>query len=598
MSDGVAVSNTGSSTLDTVHVAPTITAGGTVSFEGGGSAVALDSGIVVADPDSGGALTGATITVGSGFTAGDILNFGSQNGITGLYDTGTLTLSGTASIENYESALASITYSFFPDVGDPTAGGGATSRTIDWTINDGVAVSNTGSSTLDTVHIAPAITASGTVSFTGGGSAVALDTKISITAPDSGGFLTGATVAIGTGFTSGDILNFGSQNGITGLYDSSTGTLTLSGTATTIDYRDALNSVTYGFSPGDGDPTAGARIPAGSSIGWSTTASRSATPAAACWTRRTSRRPSRRAVPSASPAVARPWRWTAAIVVTDPDSGGDLTGATISIGRGFATGDTLNFDAQDGIVGVYGNLTGILTLSGTASTANYESALASITYSFSPNGGDPTAGREDTSRAIHWTINDGVAVSNVGTVALDIVHAAPTVTAGATVSFTGGGSVVALDSGIVVTDPDSGGNLTGATISIGAGFTSGDILNFGSQNGITGEYATATGILTLSGAARASRITRPPWPRSPTASTRMTAIRPAGGDDGTSRAIGWVVNDSVAASSPAASVLDVMHTLHQHLEIGGAPVSFTGGGAARWRSTTTWGSPLPTAVAI
>ena len=79
--------------------------------------MALDDDMGIAAPDSGGDLTGAVISISSGFAVGDILSFGSQNGITGNYDAGTLTLSGTASIANYEAALDSITYSFSPGDG-------------------------------------------------------------------------------------------------------------------------------------------------------------------------------------------------------------------------------------------------------------------------------------------------------------------------------------------------------------------------------------------------------------------------------------------------------------------------------------------------
>ena len=199
INDGVAISNTGSSELTVVHAAPTVMwLAGAVTFTGGGSAVALDSGIVVTDPDSGGDLTGATITIGSGFAAGDILNFGSQNGITGVYDIGTLTLSGRHGDhrELRVGSATSITYGFQPGDGDPTAARGEdTSRIIDWVVNDGVAVSNTGSSEVDTTHAAPTVTALGTVTFTGGGSAVALDSGIVVTDPDSGGALTGATIS-------------------------------------------------------------------------------------------------------------------------------------------------------------------------------------------------------------------------------------------------------------------------------------------------------------------------------------------------------------------------------------------------------------------
>jgi hypothetical protein len=44
-------------------------------------------------------------------------------------------------------------------------------------------------------------------------------------------------------------LNFINQNGITGSYDASTGTLTLSGVATVANYQTALASIAYDFAP-------------------------------------------------------------------------------------------------------------------------------------------------------------------------------------------------------------------------------------------------------------------------------------------------------------------------------------------------------------
>ncbi|MGH9028795.1 MAG: hypothetical protein ACRDV4_04190, partial [Acidimicrobiales bacterium] len=118
---------------------PVVTAGATVTVMGGGSPVALDPGLTVADSSS--ILVGATISVGSGFISGDTLNFTNQNGIAGSYNstTGVLTLTGTTSIANYESALDSVTYPYSPSDGDPTNGGVDTSRTIDWVVTDATA---------------------------------------------------------------------------------------------------------------------------------------------------------------------------------------------------------------------------------------------------------------------------------------------------------------------------------------------------------------------------------------------------------------------------------------------------------------------------
>ena len=215
----------------TVHAPPTVTAGGTATFTGGGSPVTLDGTLSVSDADSGGQLAGATVSISSGFISGDTLIFCNQDGINGSYnsDTGVLTLCGTASLCDYQTALDSITYSFTAG-GDPTGGGSDTARTINWVVDDGVA-SITATSTLDTVHAAPTVTAGGTATFTGGGSPVTLDGTLTVSDADSGGQLAGATVSISSGFLTGDTLNFTNQNGITGSYNSATGVLTLSGTA-------------------------------------------------------------------------------------------------------------------------------------------------------------------------------------------------------------------------------------------------------------------------------------------------------------------------------------------------------------------------------
>ena len=55
--------------------------------------------------------------------------------------------------------------------------------------------------------------------------------------------LTGATVAIASGYLSGDALSFSGPNGIAGSYDAATHVLTLSGSASVASYQAALRSV-------------------------------------------------------------------------------------------------------------------------------------------------------------------------------------------------------------------------------------------------------------------------------------------------------------------------------------------------------------------
>jgi hypothetical protein len=574
VTDGAANSNVLTSTLNTVHVAPSVVAGGTATFSGGGAPVTLDGALTVSDVDSNGNLAGATVSIGSGFVAGDSLNFTNQNGITGSYNaaTGVLTLTGTATVANYQAALESVTYGFTPGNGDPTAGGGNTARAISWSVTDGVA-SASGASALNTVHVPPTVVAGGTATFTGGGAPVTLDGALTVSDVDSNGNLTGATVSISSGFVAGDTLAFANQNGITGSYNAATGVLTLSGTSSVANYQAALESITYGFTPANGDPTAGGGNTA-RAISWSVTDGvASASDVSALNT-----------VHVAPGVVAggtatftgggAPVTLDGALTVSDVDSNGNLTGATVAIGSGFIAGDTLGLTNQGGVTGSYNAATGVLTLSGTASVANYQAALDSITYSFNPINGDPTGGGGNTARTITWTVNDG-ASSSAATSALNTVHVAPSVVPDGTAVFTGGGPAVTLDSGLTVNDVDSNGTLAGATVSIGSGFIAGDTLNFGAQNGITGSYNASSGVLTLTGTA--SLASYQAALNSITYSFSPGNGDPTGGGANTARTINWVVNDGVANSSTATTTLDTVHVAPT--VVAGGSATFTGGGA-------------------
>ncbi len=93
-------------------------------------------------------------------------------------------------------------------------------------------------------EVAPSLTtSSGTTVYDALLSNVAVDSNLTVVGANS---ITGATVTIGTGFSAAqDRLVFTNANGITGSYNTSTGVLTLSGTASTATYQDALRSVLY-----------------------------------------------------------------------------------------------------------------------------------------------------------------------------------------------------------------------------------------------------------------------------------------------------------------------------------------------------------------
>ena len=110
-------------------------------YTGFGSPVVLAPAVNVSDLDSAN-LTSATVTI-QNFQSGDILAVasGAPNTITYSYNSGngTLTLSGVASLADYQAALRLIEFS-------TTAGG--TTRAISWTVNDGTVSSVTGTANL------------------------------------------------------------------------------------------------------------------------------------------------------------------------------------------------------------------------------------------------------------------------------------------------------------------------------------------------------------------------------------------------------------------------------------------------------------------
>ena len=64
----------------------------------------------------------------------------------------------------------------------------------------------------------------------------------------------------------------------------------------------------------------------------------------------------------------------------------------------------------------------------------------SITYSLRRATAIPTGGGSDASRTIAWLVNDSRVEHHRPTSTLDTVHAVPTVAAGGTATFDGGGA--------------------------------------------------------------------------------------------------------------------------------------------------------------
>src|SRR5262249_37274932 len=162
-----------------------------------------------------------------------------------------------------------------------------------------------------------------------------------------------------------------------------------------------------------------------------------------------------------------------AATATDSDNGG-LVSATVSITGGFRAGDVLtDSTAGTSITSTYNAATGVLTLTGLDTIANYQSVLDSIQYHGDQNPTDFS--HTDTSRTLTWVLNDGLLTSAPQTSSVSVigVNDPPTLAGVTTASFTENGPATTLAASAVVSDPDDL-NLSSATVRITGGTFAGD----------------------------------------------------------------------------------------------------------------------------
>ncbi|MFT3858310.1 MAG: DUF4347 domain-containing protein [Aquabacterium sp.] len=479
-------------TVTAVANMPVITTTGTaLSYTENDAATVVDAGVTLVDPDTS-SYTGASAQITSGYVAGeDWLSFTPQAGITASWDadTGTLALMGNASVADYQAALRSITYrnsSEAPDTG---------SRRVTFSFSDGVSTASAWRDvTVTAVNDTPVLsTSSGTSTFTENDDAIAIDPALTLTDVDDSP-LSAVTLVIGQGYASGqDVLGFVDTAGITGQWNAGTGTLTLTGAGSMSDYQAALRSVT--FVNTSEAPTAGLRrititLDDGSGpvssecridvVAVNDAPTLQASGGSASYTE------------NAYPIVI-----DAALSLSDVDSA-TLQGATVRITGPYVSGqDLLAFTNQSGITGSWDADTGILTLSGTSSVANYQTALRSITYL------DTSDNPATHSRTITWTVQDGAhQVSTSRDITLTAVDDETQLTLSPSVlNYAENAGAIAVDPGLTLSDADTA-TLQGATVRIDGTYVAAqDRLDLPAQAGISASWDATTGTLTLSGQA-------------------------------------------------------------------------------------------------
>ncbi|MBN2481446.1 MAG: cadherin-like domain-containing protein [Bacteroidales bacterium] len=429
-----------------------------VSYTENSSPIQITNSLTVSDADNVN-LSSATVVISENYQSGqDTLLFTNAYGISGNFSSGTLNLTGISSVANYQSALRSVTYQ------NRSENPSTANRTVSFTVNDGTDPSNTVTRTISitAVNDPPVATndaysgviEEGTLSIPAAG----------VLANDTDAEADGLTADQIAGPTHSSSFSLNSNGSFTYVHD---GSETTSDAFTYRAYDGALYSntatVTITITP-QNDP------PVLSNIETTTLSYNEAAGAVTI---------------------------TGTITVSDPDDV-NLESATITISTNYQSDqDVLSFTATDGISGVWSSASGTMTLSGSSSKANYQTALRNVKYentSVTPN---------TSSRMITFRVNDGNVNSNnqQRAISINAVNNPPVLVepVSSTVSYTENADPVQITNSITVSDADNT-TLSSASVVITGNYQNGqDLLSFTNDNGITGNWIPATGTMSLMG---------------------------------------------------------------------------------------------------
>ena len=241
-------------TVNAVNSPPTLAGAADATFVETGPPVTLSPSVAAIDPD-GTTLASATVAITGGTFAGDGDVLAARTLGTSIIasyhsDTETLVLTGSDTLAHYTQVLDSVT--FGSSSHNPTDFGSSPTRVLSWVADDGSASNNLSTAQPTTVTITPVndpptlSNVATTVPFATG-QTVTVSPALTLIDPDNL-TLASATVRVtGGSFTGdGDVLGFSTTGtSITGSYNSTTETLTLSGIDTPADYQHVLDSVTF-----------------------------------------------------------------------------------------------------------------------------------------------------------------------------------------------------------------------------------------------------------------------------------------------------------------------------------------------------------------
>lgn len=396
----------------------------TTFTEDRGAIATLSSGLTLTDADSP-TVTSATITITNLLDgSAESLSVPSTVGaITATYSaaTGTLQLTGTATLAQYQQVLRTIRYNNTAQNPTPTA------RNISFVVNDGASSSAIATSTVTILPVndAPVLDLNGSaagINFSttfseDGGATPIVSSTLSLSDLDNP-TLTSATVGIrNLSDANAEVLSANTTGTtITAAYNPVSGVLELSGADTIANYQQVLRTVSYTNT--SQRPTTTSRL-IDFTVNDGTASSALATT--------TVKVVSVNDLPVVT-LTGTPVTYTengasvlvdSSIQLSDADHT-TLQRATVRITNFVSGQDSLSFTPRGVITGRFSG--GVLTLTGAASLADYQAVLQSVTYRNSSDR--PSL----TPRTIEFVVNDGQSNSLAAssTVAIATINDAPT----------------------------------------------------------------------------------------------------------------------------------------------------------------------------
>ncbi len=531
---------------------------GTLNYTENAGPVAIHSLLNLSDFDSTN-LVGATVQITSGFNSSqDLLAFTNQLGITGNYNstTGILTLSGSASVADYQTALRSITYA-------NTSESPSSSRAISFTVDDGslsstvatrsIAINTVNDTPIAVADTATAVEAGGTSNGTAGtnptGNVLTNDTDV-----DAGdtktvtGVLAGVQASASANVGSAVTGTFGSisiaaDGSYTYTVDNSNASVQeLRTTANTLQdvftytMRDAAGltsttQITVTIQGANDTPVSVVDTAIAVEAGGVGNATAGSNP-------------------------------TGNVLTNDTDVDSVGNGETKAVtGVAAGTQASASGNVATAVSGTYGSLSIAASGAYTYTVNNANAAVQALR-----NSG------QTLTDVFTYTMTDAAGATSSTQITLTIQGAndAPVQSAieGSPLSYTEGAGAVAISSTLTLDDVDDA-NLSSATIQITSNYRNGeDLLSFTNQNGISGTWDTLTGTLTLTGSATKAQyqaalrsITYSNFSELPNTSTRTVSFAVSDGElfsAGSSRDIAISsINDAPINQVPGTLVTGV-----------------------------------------